>query len=53
MKERPPYDFDDLIKILEDIRDGKRDPLNHLRELYTICLKLKEIELSLLKRDND
>lgn len=41
------FDFDELIQILEEIREGKRDTINHARTLYTICLKIKEIEKKL------
>lgn len=42
--DRLPYDFDELIDILEKIRDGKRDNINFAKAFYSICLKIKEIE---------
>jgi hypothetical protein len=47
-EERPPYDFDELMKILEDLRTDKiRVDVNTAKTIYTICLKIKELEKSI------
>lgn len=61
LKEKPPYSLDELIKILEDIRDTEEgSPINIPKALYSLCVEIKALiqyleikDLSDMKRSKD
>jgi hypothetical protein len=42
--DKDPYDLNELIQKLEDIRDLKDERLNHPRAFYTLALEIKELK---------
>jgi hypothetical protein len=41
-EDKQPYVFEELILLLEDIRDGKADRLNIAKAFYTLAIEIRD-----------